>query len=171
MRIALVVLLLAAACTHHRPLRDAVEVHGDVTLQTFDGRLVEGTATETPTGTVFRTASGEVFEPLSVVRITDRRTLRGAAEGLGLGAGAGALGGIVLGLASGDDPACDECWFQMTAREKAVLGGAVFGGLGAMFGLAAGALLGSQFVYDGGNAAVITPVGPRGSVAGLTVTF
>lgn len=174
MRLALVFAVALVACSHHRPLRDAYEVRGDVTIQTFDGRLLEATAAETPNGTVFRTRTGELFDPGSVVRVTDKRILRGAAEGLGIGAGIGALGGIVLGLADGDDPPCQDgswCLFHMTAGEKAAAGGIVFGALGGLVGLAAGAIVGSQFVYDDGETPVVTPVGPPGSVAGLTVSF
>lgn len=170
MRFALAVLLLAA-CTHHRPLREAYEVRGDVTIQTFDGRILDATATETPAGTVFRTSTGEIVDPGSVVRMTDTRRLRGAAEGLGLGAGAGVLLGIVLGFASGDDPPCDECWFNMTAGEKAAFAGTGLGLVGGVIGLAAGTIVGSQFVYDGGTTPIVTPVGPPGSVGGLTISF
>jgi hypothetical protein len=170
MRFALVILLLAA-CTHHRPLRHAYEVSGDVTIETFDGRILDATAMDTPTGTVFRTARGDVLEPGNVVRVTDTRRLRGAAEGLGIGAGAGVLIGVALGLASGSDPPCEECWFNMTAGEKAAFAGVGLGIVGAGIGLLSGAILGSNFVYDGRETPVITPVGPPGSTAGLTVHF
>lgn len=169
MRFALVVLLLAA-CTHHRPLRAVHEVDGVVTIQTFDGRVLDAAAVETPTGTAFRTAQGELVDPGSVVRVTDTRRLRGAAEGLGIGAGAGVLLGVALGLASGDDPKCQECWFTFTAGEKATMAGVGLGVVGSFVGLAAGAILGSQFVYEN-ETPIVTPVGPPGSVGGFTLTF
>jgi hypothetical protein len=136
-------------------------VDGVVTIQTFDGRVLDAAAVETPTGTAFRTARGELVDPGSVLRVTDTRRLRGAAEGLGIGAGAGVLLGVALGLASGDDPKCQECWFTFTAGEKATMAGV---------GLAAGAILGSQFVYEN-ETPIVTPVGPPGSVGGFTLTF
>ena len=170
MRFALLALLLAA-CTHHRPIHAAYEVEGDVTLETFDGREVDATAMQTPNGTVFRTRTGEIVELGSVLRVTDTRRLRGAAEGLGIGAGIGALGGIILGFADGSDPPCDECWFNMTAGEKATLAGIAFGIVGGAIGLGAGAILGSQFDYSGGTTPIVTPGGPPGSVGGVTVHF
>ena len=172
MRIALV--LLAAACTHHRPLRDAHEVRGDVTIVTFDQRYLPATAIATPTGTVFRAVTGDVYELGEVARVLDRRHLRGAAEGFGIGGGIGVAGGVVLGLASGDDPPCEDgrwCLFNMSAGEKAVFGGIVFGMLGGVIGLASGALRGSRFIYNDDGPPVVTPVGPPGSVAGLSLAF
>ena len=62
-----------------------------------------------------------------------------AMKGAGYGAAGGALLGVVLGLASGDDP--DSCWlFCYTAEEKAALGGASLGIVGGVVGLIAGAL-------------------------------
>ena len=171
MRLALV--LLVAGCTHHRPLRDATEVRGDVTIVTFDQRYLPATAIETPTGTAFRAVNGEVYEMGQVARVIDKRHARGAAEGFGIGGGLGVAGGVVLGLAGGDDPPCEDgrwCLFNMSASEKAVFAGIVFGVLGGAIGLATGAMRGSRFVYENGPP-VVTPVGPPGSVAGLSVAF
>lgn len=59
-------------------------------------------------------------------------------QGLGIGLLAGGAAGMVIGFADGDDD--PHQFMSMTASEKAVLGGAVFGALGGMVGLVAGSL-------------------------------
>ena len=50
----------------------------------------------------------------------------------GIGAGLGVLGGLILGIADGDDD--PQAWFAMSAGEKAAVGGVFFGGLGLIVG-------------------------------------
>jgi hypothetical protein len=82
-----------------------------------------------------------------------------------------------LAYSSGDDTCGDQliCLFPLTAGEKAGL--AAGGGLmiGSVIGAVIGAIHGSHDVYDiGGSSEVlphVTPSGPPGSVAGVTVRF
>jgi hypothetical protein len=172
MKATAAVTVLVTACTHHRPLREAYEVTGEATVETLDHQSVQVTSVETPTGTVFQSAGGQLVDLGNVTKITDERSLRGAVEGLGIGAGLGILAGGIIGYSGGDDPPCDECWFQQSAESKAALGAIVFGVIGGFIGLASGAVHGSHFIYeDDGSPAVIRPIGPPGSVAGLTVEF
>ena len=55
----------------------------------------------------------------------------------GIGALVGVVAGLALGLAAGDDD--PNQWFAMTAGEKAVAGGILMGGTGALVGLVVGA--------------------------------
>jgi hypothetical protein len=84
---------------------------------------------------------------------------RRALKGLGLGAGGGALLGVVLGLASGDDP--DSCWLICyTAGEKAALAGASLGIIGGVVGLIAGGLTKETVWNDVAVAAMRTSINP-----------
>lgn len=78
----------------------------------------------------------------------DRAT--GAAQGLLIGGLGGATLGTVIGLAKGDDGACSSdvtfCG-HLEAGDKAKLGAAGLGALGAVGGLVVGALVGSRDVY------------------------
>lgn len=167
---------LGAACTHRRPLAHAytIETGRSVTVQTTTGTYI-AVSVQTATGVAYQFEGGGLVDPGTIVSVTDERTLRGAAEGMGIGAGAGALAGVLLGFADGDDPPCGDsewCFFNLTAGEKAVLGGIAFGGLGAIVGLVIGGVAGSDDVYEGHSAGpTITPGGPPGSVAGATLTF
>ena len=72
-----------------------------------------------------------------------RSRRRAAGRGAVFGAVGGGLAGIAAGLADGDDR-CDAgswCLFQMSAGEKAVIGGLVFAGAGTLVGVAIGTLL------------------------------
>ena len=167
---------LLVACTHHRPLNQAfddVEPGRWVKVETTSGTLSAITV-QTSTGIGYQAEGGGMIDPSAIVRVTDERTLRGAGEGILIGAGAGAAAGAVLGLADGDDPPCGDsewCFFHLTAGEKALGGGVLLGGLGAIVGLAVGTVMGSDDVYEGTSGVAITPGGPPGSVAGATITF
>lgn len=166
---------LLAACTHHRPLNQAfddVEPGRWVKVETTSGTLSAITV-QTSTGIGYQAEGGGMIDSSVIVRVTDERTLRGAGEGILIGAGAGAAAGAVLGLADGDDPPCGDsewCFFNLTAGEKALVGGVLLGGLGAIVGLAVGTVMGSDDVYENESIA-ITPSGPPGSVVGATLTF
>jgi hypothetical protein len=105
---------------------------------------------------VVRIASDQVAR-IQVPGGERRQTLRG----LGYGAGGGAVLGVVLGLASGDDP--DSCWlFCMTAGEKAALAGASLGIVGGVLGLVAGALT-KETLWDDVTPPSMRPsIGPSG---------
>lgn len=99
------------------------------------GRLVEWTADsivlETPAGRRRYALGADTRVDLSV----GTRTQRG--RGARIGALIGLAAGVTLGLASGsDDP---NQWFALTAGEKALGGGVLLGGTGALIGLLVGA--------------------------------
>ena len=99
---------------------------------------------------------------------------RGALHGLAIGAGIGATVGIVAGYASGDDD-CDEdlglCIFD-EAEDKAFVGGMLLGTAGGLVGLVIGAAMGATITYEHDRPRqVVKPVGPPGSVAGVSVSF
>lgn len=167
---------LVAGCTHHRPLSrafDEVEGGRQVTVQTTSGTLSAVTVS-TGTGIGYQAEGGGMIDPSVIVRVTDTRGLRGAGEGFLIGTGIGAGVGVVLGLADGDDPPCADgswCLFNMSAGEKAILGGIMLGSIGSLVGVAIGAVSGSEVIYENSESFSITPGGPPGSVAGATITF
>ena len=167
---------LVAACTHRKPLArafDEVEPGRWVTVHTTAGTFT-ALAVQTGAGVGYQAEGGGWIDPATITRVTDERTLRGAGEGVLIGGGIGVVGGAVLGFADGDDPPCADtewCLFNMSAGAKAVLGGVLLGGLGVLTGLAVGAVVGSDDVYETSAGVAITPGGPPGSVAGATVTF
>jgi len=57
----------------------------------------------------------------------------------------GALTGALIGFAGGSDP--PGTFFPLTAEEKALSAGGIFGLLGGLVGLPVGAALGSKHVY------------------------
>ncbi|HEY6505642.1 MAG TPA: hypothetical protein VIZ28_16820 [Chitinophagaceae bacterium] len=69
--------------------------------------------------------------------------LRGALIGFGIGA----FTGIVAGFVSGDDD--PDTWFAMTAGEKAVGGGILLGGTGAIIGAIIGGVAKKTFIIGG----------------------
>ncbi|HUS27932.1 MAG TPA: hypothetical protein VMZ53_05470 [Kofleriaceae bacterium] len=173
---ALCVLPLAVmACTHERPITELHQVAGKrVTVETYDHVSMEGVAIQAADGITFENSAG-VMPPTAIAKVTEVRRGRGAAEGAGIGLAVGAVVGAALGFADGDDE-CDEnsgmwCIFVFTAGEKAVMGGVVLGGIGAIVGLVAGAATGSKFVYSYGDQVRITPTGPPGSYGGVTITY
>jgi hypothetical protein len=176
---ALLAVVVLAGCTHTRPITEAHELVGEwVTVETYshettevyvEQAYVEG-ATE---GIAFRSATGGYVAISEIAKIVDKRVGRGGLEGFGLGFLGGAAVGAVIGYADGDDE-CDPndghwCLFTMTAGEKAVLGGAVFGVLGGALGGLIGLARGSHFEYSYGERVI--PTGPPGSAAGMTIIF
>jgi hypothetical protein len=174
MRVAMSCLVLAAACTHHRPLRDAHSIDDG------DEVVAENHVGQSQPARVAHGAGGELqlHSPIGVLpghqvaRIKETSHARGAGEGLGLGLLLGATIGATVFYASGDDECSSDefCILQFSAGEKAVIGGIAVGALGAIAGLIVGAATGSTTVYEDGDTR-ITPIGPQGSAAGMTVTF
>lgn len=166
---------LLTACTHHRTLPQAftdVEVGRWVTIRTTTGATLSAITVQTMGGVGYQEEGAGMIDPSTIASVADDRSLRAAGEGFLIGAGAGIVGGAIAGFADGDDPPCDEwCFFNMTAGQKAVLLGVVFGSLGGLIGIAAGVVHGSEDVYEDSTGVAITPGGPPGSVAGMTVTF
>jgi hypothetical protein len=106
----------------------------------------------------------------TVVTTTERSHTKGALQGLGLGILVGGGVGAVVGYAQGDDPQCEPgtfICFRMRAQDKAMLDGLIGGGIGGIAGAIIGGIIGSETVVE----RRVTPVGPAGSTAGLTVSF
>ncbi|HKW11781.1 MAG TPA: hypothetical protein VJO33_15445 [Gemmatimonadaceae bacterium] len=79
-----------------------------------------------------------------------------ALKGMGVGLFLGAAGGGIAGRASGDDKG----WFGFTANEKAGLGAAFFGVVGAL----AGAAIGGNHEREGWTSVVLPPRSRIGAV-------
>jgi len=165
---------VTTACTHHQSFRTLPDQAGkEVEVTTQNGTELVAHVDVSPGGYGLREPSGQVLAFENVREVVAVKRGRGALEGLGIGALIGAGTGVVMGLASGDDECEGFCLFQMTAEEKAVVGGILMGGLGSVVGLVVGAVRGSRDVYSFGSEQQfkVTPSGPPGSVAGATVTF
>lgn len=80
----------------------------------------------------------DISEVRSIKIVNKSKFLKGAGYGLLIGGGSGFL----LGILSGDDP--PDVFMPMTALQKAFLGGAVFGILGAPIGGLFGAMKGKD---------------------------
>ncbi len=174
MRAAVIVALLATACTTHKPIEYARELsNGDeVVAENHVGQTQEARVVKSPTSLELHSQIG-VLPAQQVARITETSHGKGALQGAGLGFLIGAGIGAVVGYSDGDDHCDDDggwCIFTFTAKEKAVLGGVVLGGTGAIVGLIVGAMVGSKTIYEDGTTTV-TPIGPQGSTAGITVQF
>jgi hypothetical protein len=77
----------------------------------------------------------------------EKPRIRGFWDGAGIGVLAGALGGVAIGVASGNDSPCprgSEQYFCLSATrgEKALIFGVVLGLLGTAVGAAIGAIVG-----------------------------
>jgi hypothetical protein len=152
-----VAVLFVTACTHHYPVTtlNPASASEEATAQLADGHNVEVRATATPAGPRW-IPEGETTATSRIIETTDLRSYttvsrgRGLAQGLALGGLSGAALGVVTGLASGDDrcPEGNFCLLLFTAKDKAVLEGIAFGGLGLLLGGLLGALVGSHDVYE-----------------------
>lgn len=170
-----VILLGLSACTHHHHIAEAHELGGEtVTLSTSRGD-VEAVGVNTPNGVEFQdTRSGQFVDANDIKLIETKRHGQGALEGGAWGALAGAVIGGVYGYAQGDDECSDHdlCILDFSAEDKAALGAIMLGGLGGLAGLVVGAVVGSTNLYEYPTPqTVVTPVGPPGSVAGMTFSF
>lgn len=166
-----VVLSSAGACTHHhRAMFPAKEAAEPATVNTHDGqRLVvvpvgEGDDARWETRDGRRVADEEVRSAESVSRGT------GLLEGLGGGFVVGAVVGAVIGYGGGDDDGCSEtswvCWSH-SAEEKALIGGAAVGLLGAGVGAIVGLAVGHRDVYGPSGSANLSfiPLSGGGATA------
>jgi hypothetical protein len=168
--VAVVVIAATTGCTHHRTLADLTEVEGKtVTIETTSGAKVDATAVAVPGGIQLHTERG-LIPPNQIGKVTDVRHLRGAGEGFLYSGLTGVTIGAIIGFADGDDKGG---FLAFSAGEKAFIGGFLLGGTLGFVGLLVGAITGSTFEYSAEvhKQAAIKPVGPRGSVAGMTITF
>jgi hypothetical protein len=187
-RIAILLSCLAvgsSACTrHHRAARlDPHEFpNKGVTVRTRDGQT-ERVHAETRNGVlVWLDEDGQEVPARDVERVERVSRARGFVQGLGIGALTGIGVGIAAGLADGDDPPCDDDdgWFclRFDADEKAVMGGAFFGGVGFVVGGLVGLIAGSTDVYErpsSSHSAIprvsIRPVAGSGASTSLSWSF
>ncbi len=168
--------LLVAGCTHNRPLNQVREVAGSqVEVSGMYGQAVTVQAVSQGNDVAFIDKSNGGYVPAGeIVKVTDVRRGQGAIEGLGIGALVGAGIGVVAGFASGDDKCDEESWciLTFTAEEKAAFGGILLGMTGGLVGLIVGATMGSTYIYSNESTGVaVIPIGPKDSVAGVTVKF
>lgn len=91
----------------------------------------------------------EYIETQKIKQISFRNHPKGAFEGLFWGLTGGFLIGTFIGLASGDDPPCNDGLFclSFTAEEKAKIGGIILGATGALTGFIGGLSKGSLEIY------------------------
>lgn len=174
-------LALVGGCTRHKPLSELTEVAGqdDVYVETFANEKVDVIAVPTADGLEFKTSESDSLDNGQIKTVVEVQRARGAIQGIGIGALSGIAAGIAIGFASGDDK-CDmaierDCYYTLTAGGKAVIGGVVLGGLGGIGGLIVGAIYGAHDIYEYGSAPApvprVMPMGPPGSVTGMTVLF
>ena len=178
MRFVVVVLIvLVAACTHHRAASNVYDLDGSkVRFVSMGQPIQDGRAVLTARGLMFRTDAGDV--PVAdVVLVEDVKHWRGALEGLGIGLLSGVVAGGVIGLASGDDTcepgARDQCYYYLDTKwDKAAIGAILLGGFGGAIGLVVGTFGGSRDVYVlEASQPQFVPSGPPGSVLGGTWRF
>ena len=166
--------VLGTACTHTQTLNHVNELAGgaEVTVDIAGYGEIDATTVPTARGMAFRANDGGDFlDPAAMTRVTEVRRGRGALEGFLIGAGISAATFAMLGYADGDDECTGFCLWTMSAGDKAALG-AVLGGIsGGFIGLIVGAVRGSRFVYESNESIKVTPSGPPGSAAGMTITF
>jgi hypothetical protein len=173
--VRVVLLWLLAGCSHNK---DASALGPDlggsmVTVETVDGRTVEAKVSWDENGKLVLMSDGEPIDESGVNRVVGKSRSRGAASGVLFGVFVGGASGAVVGYSGGDDPPCSfVCISHFTAQQKALLAGIAGVGFGAIAGAIIGAIVGGQEVYEFRTEAVrVRPVGPSGSVAGLTVAW
>ncbi|MGE0399401.1 MAG: hypothetical protein AB7T06_21995 [Kofleriaceae bacterium] len=175
MRIQLIACAMAAtACTHTRTLNQVNDLSGgeEVTVELQGYGELDAITVPTTRGMAFRANDGGDFlDPNQITSVEQVRHGRGALEGLLLGGGITGVSMAMLGYASGDDECTGFCLFTMSAEDKAVFGLVLGGITGGLLGVVIGGIRGSHYVYENRESIKITPSGPPGSAAGLTVTF
>jgi hypothetical protein len=163
--LTLVAILAVPACWYEKQdVRDARSVKSEQAKPETVG------ATETETVTLTGT---EAIAETETETVTERSHAKGALQGLGIGVLIGGGLGAAVGYAGGDDHNCGESaifCFDFTAEEKAVFAGIGGAAVGGLLGLVIGAAVGSETVIEQRKTR-ITPVAPRGSTAGITISF
>jgi hypothetical protein len=165
---------MATACTHTQTLNHVNELAGgaDVTVEVAGYGDVEATTIPTARGMAFRANDGGDFlDTAQITSVKEVRHGRGALEGFLLGAGITGATLAMIGYASGDDECTGLCLFTMSAGDKAILGAFVGGITGGLMGVVIGGIRGSRYVYENSEGVRVTPNGPPGSAAGLSVAF
>jgi hypothetical protein len=159
MRALVLLAVVVSGCWYEKP-----DVRG--------ARNVKQAEPDTAGETVILTGTEAITET-ETETVTERSHAKGALQGLGLGVLIGGGLGAAAGYAGGDDHNCGESaifCFDFSAEEKAVFAGIGGAAVGGLLGLVIGGVVGSETVIEQRKTR-ITPVAPRGSTAGFTVTF
>lgn len=110
---------------------------------------------------LIRSTNGSYTIPAENIQSFTMKRKNSALKGALIGLGVGTLTGIIIGLASGDDPLMEPSpsdfgitaainnAFAMTAGEKAVVGGIGLGTTGAIVGAIIGAVAKKKFIIGG----------------------
>jgi hypothetical protein len=169
-------MILIAACSLTVALLKAQTVSTVETKQktfiasitTMDNRLLKGTLSSVnDTQLILRTNNNPLTVPADNVKSFTIKRKHSVRKGALIGFGIGAAAGIIIGLASGDDPkmaypdpgedplgigtmvTAFSNSFTMTAGQKAVVGGLGLGATGAIVGSIIGAVAKKKFVIGG----------------------
>ncbi len=137
-------------------------------VTTMDGKTLKGHLSGvSDTQLILKANGNQVRVPSENVKSFTVKRKNSAARGALIGFGIGAAAGIIIGLASGDDPVMTypnpgedplglgtmvvavNNAFAMTAGEKALAGGLTLGATGAIVGAIIGAVAKKKFIIGG----------------------
>jgi hypothetical protein len=141
----------------------------NTSIRTLDHKMINGRLYAINDSQVVLLKSGNKYQYISAENIKSFSLKRknSVLKGALIGFGAGAITGIIIGLASGDDPVMEypdpstdpfligsfvtalNNSFAMTAGEKAVGGGLALGASGAIIGTIIGAVAKKKFIIGG----------------------
>ena len=146
--ISVIVLLSGCTLTRSVATLQPVSRSDSATGVLADGSTIEMHATETPGGLRWEAnKTGALVDSATLESYTTVDHGKGAVQGLGLGLLAGIAFGAVGGLAARDDP--PDSFVGLSAYDKALILGVLFGGAGGLVGLLFGAASGSHDVHVG----------------------
>jgi hypothetical protein len=137
-------------------------------ITTMDSKIIKGTLSSVnDSQLVLKTYKNQMAVPAENVKSFTIKRKNSALKGALIGFGIGAAAGIIIGLASGNDPVMSypdpsedpfglgsfgvamNNAFAMTAGQKAVAGGIALGGTGAIVGTIIGAVARKKFIIGG----------------------
>jgi hypothetical protein len=137
-------------------------------VTTMDGSFLKGSlAAVNDTQLILKTNSNQLSVPAENVKSFTVKRKNSVLKGALIGFGVGAAAGIIIGLASGDDPVMAypnpnedplglgtmvvafNNSFAMTAGQKAIVGGLGLGATGAIIGTIIGAVAKKKFIIGG----------------------
>ena len=135
----------------------------NVRVRTMDNKTFRGrfAALNDSQVLLMRSANGNYAIPAENIQSFTMKRKNSVLKGALIGFGVGALTGVILGLASGDDPLMEPSpydfgitaainnAFAMTAGEKAVWNGIGLGASGAIVGMIIGAVAKKKFIIGG----------------------
>ena len=135
----------------------------NVRIRTMDDKTIGGrfTAINDSEVVLMRSANGSYVIPAENIKSFTMKRKNSGLRGALIGFGVGALTGVIIGLASGDDPLMEPSpydfgitaainnAFAMTAQEKAVMNGIGLGATGAIVGAIIGAVAHKKFIIGG----------------------